>query len=299
MAAFMDIVSQDGTTTDEDRSKLKELLLQVTKSGRNIPLDLEPSIFGDKNEARARDVINALFKKIQSSQSQSKPSSNTTSATLPKVITFPYSRHSSYPELCHLVDVLQPRDIWPCTVQPQEWLRKGISIESLFGTYCSAAIFEYDGIFNLSCKYPRQDMLDMNPQSQSDSQHSFFASSPPVEGLHYGPPSSAQPSEQMLLIQQNSQRGEGLQTANIPSTIPYPRVQGVDSSQRRPDTQSQQSQQSHFAESILPGIAGNHEFARADAYHAMSQNIRGEQWATLGLLCRSDNHTSVDRELGA
>lgn len=40
---------------------------------------------------------------------------------LPKLITFPYSRHSSYPELCHLVEIFKPKDVYPCTVEAESW----------------------------------------------------------------------------------------------------------------------------------------------------------------------------------
>jgi len=40
---------------------------------------------------------------------------------LPKIITFPYSRHSSYAELRHLVRVFKPVDIYPCTVNKADW----------------------------------------------------------------------------------------------------------------------------------------------------------------------------------
>ena len=40
---------------------------------------------------------------------------------LPKVIAFPYARHSSYSELCHLVKVFNPKDIYPCTVCEDNW----------------------------------------------------------------------------------------------------------------------------------------------------------------------------------
>jgi hypothetical protein len=40
---------------------------------------------------------------------------------IPKVITFPYSRHSSYEELCHLVEIFRPRDVYPCTVDGDNW----------------------------------------------------------------------------------------------------------------------------------------------------------------------------------
>ena len=49
------------------------------------------------------------------------------SSTLPNRIRFPYSRHSSYRELCDLVSVFKPMDIWPCTVDPIRWMKKGES----------------------------------------------------------------------------------------------------------------------------------------------------------------------------
>lgn len=91
---------------------------------------------------------------------------NESSSTLPNRIRFPYSRHSSYRELCHLLSVLKPRDIWPCTVDPFRWVRQGeffpssiysrlpsasrlipatgITIDRLFGEYCSGNTFDHD-----------------------------------------------------------------------------------------------------------------------------------------------------------
>lgn len=40
---------------------------------------------------------------------------------LQRVITFPYSRHSSYPELCDFVHLFEPMDVWPCTVNLSDW----------------------------------------------------------------------------------------------------------------------------------------------------------------------------------
>ena len=40
---------------------------------------------------------------------------------LPKIITFPYARHSSYAELRDLVRVFKPVDIYPCTVNKEDW----------------------------------------------------------------------------------------------------------------------------------------------------------------------------------
>ncbi|TGO24798.1 hypothetical protein BPAE_0094g00060 [Botrytis paeoniae] len=62
---------------------------------------------------------------------------------LPKVITFPYSRHSSYAELCHLVEIFKPKDVYPCTVDEEEW-HEGLNMKTLFGDHCSASIFRHD-----------------------------------------------------------------------------------------------------------------------------------------------------------
>jgi DNA cross-link repair 1C protein len=40
---------------------------------------------------------------------------------LPKVITFPYSRHSSYVELRNLLRIFLPMDVYPCTVDKVNW----------------------------------------------------------------------------------------------------------------------------------------------------------------------------------
>ncbi|RAH79584.1 hypothetical protein BO86DRAFT_457776 [Aspergillus japonicus CBS 114.51] len=62
---------------------------------------------------------------------------------LPKVIRFPYSRHSSYSELCDLVAAFKPQDIHPCTVDPVTWT-EDISMQNLFGHLCSGTEFAHD-----------------------------------------------------------------------------------------------------------------------------------------------------------
>ncbi|KAE9975912.1 hypothetical protein BLS_002356 [Venturia inaequalis] len=62
---------------------------------------------------------------------------------LPRTITFPYSRHSSYSELCALVKAFQPRDVYACTVDEQTWA-PDVSMEALFGHLCSDTIFAHD-----------------------------------------------------------------------------------------------------------------------------------------------------------
>jgi DNA cross-link repair 1C protein len=58
-------------------------------------------------------------------------------------IHFPYSRHASYNELRHLVSVLKPKDVCPCTVDEDSWSEE-ISMQTLFGDLCSERYFNYD-----------------------------------------------------------------------------------------------------------------------------------------------------------
>ncbi|PWY82874.1 hypothetical protein BO70DRAFT_379437 [Aspergillus heteromorphus CBS 117.55] len=63
---------------------------------------------------------------------------------LPKIINFPYSRHSSYAELCDLIAAFKPKDIHPCTVDPVTW-DEDVSMQTLFGHLCPAtSTFAHD-----------------------------------------------------------------------------------------------------------------------------------------------------------
>jgi hypothetical protein len=61
-----------------------------------------------------------------------------------RTIRFPYSRHSSYSELCELVAAFRPQDVFPCTVDEANWT-PSLSMHSLFGQYCSTYKFRHDG----------------------------------------------------------------------------------------------------------------------------------------------------------
>lgn len=60
-----------------------------------------------------------------------------------RTIHFPYSRHSSFSELRHLVGVFLPRDICPCTVDLGSWSEE-LSMHALFGDLCSGQEFYFD-----------------------------------------------------------------------------------------------------------------------------------------------------------
>ena len=78
----------------------------------------------DPDNLGLSDLLDALTRAV--SEKRSKMTTEDLGGTengksLPKVITFPYARHSSYSELCHLVRVFNPNDIYPCTVNEENW----------------------------------------------------------------------------------------------------------------------------------------------------------------------------------
>lgn len=62
---------------------------------------------------------------------------------LSNIVHYPFSRHSSYTELCALVAAFKPADIYPCTVDEQSWTER-VSMRALFGHLCTGAIFAQD-----------------------------------------------------------------------------------------------------------------------------------------------------------
>lgn len=129
----------------ELRQEISRFLTQFAFHGRNLSLDLDISSLADDNTADLEQAIRAIAKKsatLCSTGPTARPRPESTvngadadvsappekkekAVNLPKTIRFPYSRHSSYPELCAFVDAFRPRDVWPCTVNPEEWVRHG------------------------------------------------------------------------------------------------------------------------------------------------------------------------------
>ncbi len=68
--------------------------------------------------------------------------------------TFPFSRHSSYQELRHLVRSFRPSDVYPCVVDEKTWTESK-SIRNLFGDLCSGSQFSHDEAMELKMRDPR------------------------------------------------------------------------------------------------------------------------------------------------
>jgi len=115
-------LAQRFANTDELVMKdIKRMLLDGNRSSlKTLSLD---DMGLDQNDFEMDELIEALTKAASNpDQSRGQDSRSAWDGLeLPKIITFPYSRHSSYEELCHLVEIFDPKDIYPCTVNEKTW----------------------------------------------------------------------------------------------------------------------------------------------------------------------------------
>ncbi|KAF2789205.1 hypothetical protein K505DRAFT_410456 [Melanomma pulvis-pyrius CBS 109.77] len=92
-----------------------------------------------------------------------------------ETIRFPYSRHSSYSELCTLVEAFQPKDVYPCTVDEGCWCPT-LGIRSLFGSFCSANSFRHDiemtEMYEAKVERGRRGKRNREGESREESQTS-------------------------------------------------------------------------------------------------------------------------------
>ncbi|RSL98893.1 hypothetical protein CDV31_012414 [Fusarium ambrosium] len=182
LATLINLVLSSDTLSTETIQALKEILTQAVSTGRNIPLDWDITSLDNHS---AQEIVQMLAERLVNSK-KAVAEDVAGQAELPKTIYFPYSRHSSYPELCHFVETFRPKDVWPCTANPTEWMRNGTSIASLFGHLCSGDEFDHDIIMH---SFAERYALN-NTHQQHDSQTT--ADSPPssssigeVQAIHH------------------------------------------------------------------------------------------------------------------
>ncbi|KZF22039.1 hypothetical protein L228DRAFT_283232 [Xylona heveae TC161] len=132
-------------------ARVCSLISKAMLSTRQV-LSLEAGLLNKENTIPLTELIELLVKEAEEEETNNKSAENRTSDVtpkhdvkiLPRRITFPYSRHSSYEELCHLVEAFHPKDIYPCTVVEEEQWNSSLSMQSLFGHLCSGNEFSHD-----------------------------------------------------------------------------------------------------------------------------------------------------------
>lgn len=123
---------------EQEPATLKAFDDKLSRMQSGEQVTLEELNLDSAAEITLRDFVKALANKRDNGVTNSK------SLGPSNVIHFPYSRHSSYEELRHLVGIFRPNDICPCTVDVDLWEEGQLSMESLFGDLCSGEDFKYD-----------------------------------------------------------------------------------------------------------------------------------------------------------
>ena len=107
----------DQDTPKRTKSLLQDFLTSAISAKHPLVLDLL-----EEDESDEQD-LHTVYRSLIAAAEENRGHRSTTPLT--NRIRFPYSRHSSYGELCHLVAELKPKDIWPCTVDTVRWIRQG------------------------------------------------------------------------------------------------------------------------------------------------------------------------------
>jgi len=142
-------------------------LLQPKLHGENGKLEISSQT--RKQDPKCQDdlslpsLVSVLSSRVSSDQITMPPQNRT--------IRFPYSRHSSFSELCELLAAFRPSDVYPCTVDCENWT-PAVSMRNLFRDFCCDDIFRHDA--EMTMAYEVRQETERNhkrerPRSQSDT----------------------------------------------------------------------------------------------------------------------------------
>ena len=161
-----------------------QMALGTSRQAMCLLLD-EVSPSSSKGNIKVEDFIESLVKGVMSCENNAEVDAREAASIkgLPCRIQFSYSRHSSYEELCELVAVLRPRDIYPCTTDWREWTWDE-SVESLFGHLSDLALAFDQDMAGLESQRPNSQGLkrpcssSMSPQTPSSEGGELLSSRP-------------------------------------------------------------------------------------------------------------------------
>lgn len=254
------------------------MLLRSINSGRNFSLNMDIAEFDGDLQTSLVDAIHSMAKKAREMTKEQSRTGPRLDKPLPNKITFPYARHSSYPELRRLVETFRPKDVWPCTVDELYWHQRGLSIRDLFGDVCSSDIYEHDARMNEWVKNNPKAQVPL-PQTNDgeDTQHTASSDIQPLS------------SPSMLAADATNHGGHEVDNQSTQAskrTYTQFHNDGVlDDGESEPDLQggSQASKLSARAYET-----------RMKAFRAMSS----EQGYSIQLISTTDHHTTLEDELG-
>jgi hypothetical protein len=129
ISSLMEMCKDELAEHPEVTKLVVDMLSNISKT-LNTPLILERKDYDEQepDHLDSKGLLKVLARKAQREHKMkviveptTGASSHNTINALPSRIRFPYSRHSSYNELCLLVKAFKPKDIFPCTVNERGW----------------------------------------------------------------------------------------------------------------------------------------------------------------------------------
>ncbi|KAF3055266.1 Protein artemis [Daldinia childiae] len=318
--ALLELIKYKGEILGDLEPTTTQFLQKALAVSRDVDLDI--GRFSFKEEYSFTEIVNSLARRVEEIQY---PVNNTKGEdylnVLTNQITFPYARHSSLPELRHLIKAFKPADIWPCTVDPKSWAEEGITIRQLFGDICTGDVFQHDLLMSeaseLRPKLRGEDGEDA-PETQSTAASQTRNPSSPIipspdAYKHYGSNSIDGVSVEISPMRGQSQH----QSPNISPLHRYsqtPQVQMVHAplysyKHKRDYNSFQGGQDTHpedddeESELYIQGSQASEisDYAydtRLRAFRAARANMKDDgTWRTINLISTTDNHSTVETEL--
>ncbi|VBB80101.1 Putative protein of unknown function [Podospora comata] len=296
IGSLLEILCDTEEVSNSMQEQIRHFLLGAVASGRKVPLDLERSALEDKDEIKLADGLHAITKKLKP-QNKQHSLNESNAVALPRTITFPYSRHSSFPELCELTDAFKPRDIWPCTVDLRRWIEEDITIEGLFGAQCSDSVFRHDKVIlgkraKLGCA--DQDMLDTQATTASTESSQRHILEVPV-----GETELSAVHQQLPVMDANGHSTSALDTKPSPSGSNSDDDVAMDDNIIIREHASFEDFDGIYPHSSQQSITSENALeARINAFQAMLNNARKPGGKRIELISTTDHHTVLDEELG-
>lgn len=289
---LLEVIGDMDNIADDLRESIRAFLLKAVQNGRNVALDLDISTFGEANDTVLGNAVHAIAKRSQLGRYH--PKDMDVLDVLPKTITFPYSRHASYPELCHLVSAFKPKDVWPCTVSPAEWIKDGITIKNLFGSYCSSTAFRHDIMMD-----PFMETHDAS-QSQADTQTTLDSADIPLRERNEAG-DQAQLRSSMSPSADNTPRALVTQSQSATAADASPHLPNSDrelpSGSNKRVYEDYQRLVGSEGDSQASEVSERAREVRMAAFQAMLGNVKSANWERIGLISTDDNHTMEEDEL--
>ncbi|EPE10493.1 artemis protein [Ophiostoma piceae UAMH 11346] len=277
------------SVNEDDKDTLRKFL-----HGRRIPMHLdvgESQVTGDGHDQVGAKKIEDAFRDMVNSHGDATGEGDTygKAESLPRSITFPYSRHSSYEEQCDLLEKLRPRDVWPCTVNKDTWFRNG-------------NVFRHDE--EVASKYSEQDPtlyeVDDCQMSELTVSSDLQCSDMPPQEIQFEMIVDGVDAinEQLPALPSIGHQRSVSSYLDLPYFYHYPSAEHADyhPKQVEEDHNGQVSQVSQVSQASARDFARERRILSHQA--VVSNAVGGNDWAHIALSSTSDNHTTPDPDLG-